>query len=156
MRKFSIVIEWLIRIALLPIALFVGWIAVRNFFGIPVEDSVVGPIAASSAMELLIAVLLLQAVFYPAPPWRNKPLISVTLLIGIIAAVAACWIACWFVLGRIIEFFGLSDLMDNRFLGLIIAIGWLFLISYIFGFCRDKFYDLLGLLKRIFGKRKEN
>jgi len=66
---------WLVRIMLLPLAVFFGWYAVRDLlvlFGSPPElqaTNFLGP-----AAESVVVALLIKAIFSSSPPWRNESL----------------------------------------------------------------------------------
>ncbi len=84
------VIEWIARIILLPLGLIFGWYALKEFLSIPSEEAI-SFATGTNVLNLFLAGLLLYAAIYPAPPWRNEPLKTFSLVIVILLLVAVWW-----------------------------------------------------------------
>ena len=136
--------KWITRIILLPLGFILGFYAVSRFFSLSPEQASSPVPAGSNAIELLIAGLLIYAAIYPAPPWRNKPLIHFFTLIGIIILMIGWWIGTIFGAATIIR---ITLGNDIPFYGLVFFVVWVVINIVIFlGF--GKINDFIQKLRQ--------
>lgn len=91
----EIVVMWATRIAIAPLAAVFGWSALKRFLHIAPEDQLSPVAVGPAAAELVMAALLVWAVFYPAPPWKNEPLKRFGAWVFWIVVVVAWWFGSW-------------------------------------------------------------
>jgi hypothetical protein len=96
--------EWIARIILLPFGLILGWYALKELLSVPSEEAI-SFATGTNVFNLFLAGLLLYAAIYPAPPWRNKPLKTFSLIVVILLLVAVWWGGTVVGAGFIIMFF---------------------------------------------------
>lgn len=104
-QSVELLVTWLVRILLLPLALVFGWYALRGFvlaLGGAAADDILSPTIAGSGFFLLMAGWLTHAIIYPSAPWHNEPLKKFCACALILIGVVALWIGTCLAAGEIV------------------------------------------------------
>lgn len=130
------VAEWSARLVLFPAALWFCWAALMGFLSSDPNDPIqVG--GGEGVFLLLLAGMLFQAAVYPAPPWRNKPLLNVLGVIIMLALVVVWMGGTGLVALYLVGFVLPSNATGHDVVWVVVAI-LLFVFQY-FLFSSDEF-----------------